>query len=214
MLTGIIFDMDGVIIDSEATHKDIEIRLVREHGLDIDREEYIQFTGRPLREIIEILNAEYDAGIDLHTFIEERKRRYRDRMDEVEIIDGQDALIRDLTREYPVAVATSEERDIAETVLREKELEPFIDALVTASDIQNGKPDPEIFEDAAAALGTEPATTAVIEDSPNGVGAANAGGFISIGFQSSDELDLSAADHVVEDSTELRQLLEELGDAA
>lgn len=212
MITGVIFDMDGVIIDSEDTHKDIELTLLREHGVDIPRADFIQHTGRPLREIIRTINEEHDAGIDVDAFIDERKERYRDRVGDVAVIDGQDELIRDLSTDHPVAVATSEERDIAEEVLEQKDIRQHIQALVTSTDIVNGKPDPEIFQTAAAELGVDPSSTVVIEDSHNGITAANEGGFISIGFQSNGDLDLSEADHVVHTSDELRELLTELGD--
>lgn len=212
MITGIIFDMDGVIIDSEDTHKDIELTLLQEHGVDIPREEFIKHTGRPLREIVATINEERGADLDVDAFIEERKERYRNRVGDVAVIEGQDDLIRDLSTEHPVAVATSEVRDIAEEVLEQKGIRPHIRALVTSTDIIHGKPDPEIFQTAAAELGVDPGSTAVIEDSHNGITAANAGGFISIGFQSNDDLDLSAADHVVHTSDELRELLTALGE--
>jgi len=212
MVTGVIFDMDGVIIDSEDTHKDIELTLLQEHGVDIPRDEFIQHTGRPLREIIATINEERDAGIDVDAFITERKERYRERMGDVPVIEGQDELLIDRAAEHPVAVATSEVRDIAEQVLEEKGLREHVRALVTATDISRGKPDPEIFQTAAAELGVEPADTVVIEDSHNGITAANEGGFISIGFMARDHLDLSAADHIVHSSDELRELLDQLGD--
>ncbi|MDY6778832.1 MAG: HAD family phosphatase, partial [Candidatus Nanohaloarchaea archaeon] len=208
MLQAVIFDMDGVIIDSEALHKETEIQALHEAGVDITEDDLVKYTGMPLITILRSLKEDRQEEFDPETVAERKTEKYLDRINELQPIDGAVQTVRTISQDYRTALASSSRRALVDAVVDMLDLENSFQTTLSFNDVENGKPDPEIFEQAAASLETTPSETAVIEDSRNGVIAANRGGFHTIGFQSSDDIDLSPADYVTDTMDRIPPLLE------
>src|SRR5712692_8215041 len=165
----VLFDLDGVLVDSAVCVERHWRRWAAEHHLD--RDEIMRVAhGRPTVETIRLVAphlpaeeeaARLDAGEAFDT-------------DGVMAIDGAAQLVRSLPPDA-WAIATSGTRDTAMTRLRHARL-PVPAVLVTADDIKRGKPDPEAYLLAAAKLHVDPARCLVVEDAPAGISAAHAAG--------------------------------------
>jgi HAD superfamily hydrolase (TIGR01509 family) len=96
--------------------------------------------------------------------------------DELPLIDGAVEAVRRLADAFPLAVASSSNRPLIETVLREARIDDRFDAVVSSEEVAAGKPAPDVYLEAARRLGVEPTHAAAIEDSSNGIRAAHAAG--------------------------------------
>ena len=174
----VLFDMDGVIFDSERAVLALWREIAAELGLDGIGEVFIQCVGTNKRRTEEIFRATYPA-LDFQAFDEEVRRRFRARYDggRLPVKPGAEEILRALRdRGVPLALASSTERAVVERELREAGLLRYFDALTCGDQVRRSKPDPEIFLLAARALGKEPQNCYVIEDSFNGIRAAAAAG--------------------------------------
>ena len=165
----VLFDLDGVLVDSTACVERHWRRWAAEHHLDPDA--IMRFAhGRPTVETIRLVAPHLPA--------EEEAARLNAAeafdTDGVSVVEGAVRLLHSLPREA-WAVATSGTRDTAMTRLRHGGL-PVPTVLVTADDVKRGKPDPEAYLLAAAGLGVKPEACLVVEDAPAGIRAARAAG--------------------------------------
>lgn len=214
MVRAVIFDMDGVIVDSEWLHQATEIEALGEAGLEITHDNLREFTGMPLVPFLEQLKAAHGADFDPEAVAMRKRTRYLERLDEVDPIDGALGTVRRIGADYPTALATSSHRRVADAVLALFDLEPAFDTTLSATEVEHGKPDPEIFETAADHLGVAPAETVVVEDSRNGVEAALSGGFHAVGFQSEPAIDLSGAEYVATSMVDVEDYIHRLAGSA
>lgn len=202
MLKAIIFDMDGVIIDSEPLHTEIAISVLREFGGEPTPEEIHEFIGVTNRSMWTTLIARHKLLATVDEMLE-RQGRYKMTRFEEELLDpieGIDPLIRRAKgMGLKIALATSSPRYFAEHILKNAGLFDFFDALVTADDITKCKPDPEIYLKAAEALSIDPEDCIAIEDAFLGIQSAKAAGMRVIAYQNpnSGNQDTSQADFVV-----------------
>ena len=181
---GVIFDMDGVLVDSGPAHAASWRALAEKHGIKISDKQFKQTFGCPSRDIIRTIWGDHVGDEDVRRYDEEKEAIYRQK------IAGRVPLARG-TRETltalrqagcALAVATSGPRENVELVLREADLGPLFDAVVTGFDVKDGKPAPDCFLLAAERAGLEPAECVVVEDAPVGIEAALAAGMKAIGF--------------------------------
>lgn len=203
MLKGVLFDMDGVLVDSEAYICKAGMMMFKEKGLEVSEEDFKPFIGmgenRYLGGVAEKYKLEYD--------IEEIKART------YEIYDG---LVKDELQPLPgvvqfiekcrlkdlkLAVATSADETKMLINLREMGFtEDDFDALINGLMVERKKPDPEIYIKAARAIGLEAKDCLVVEDAVSGVKAAKAAGSKCLAVMSSfKEEDLHEADWIVKD---------------
>lgn len=174
----VIFDMDGVIVDSEPRHERAFLEVIREIGY-ADRHglRFADYVGRSDREIWDDFLARNPCPYSL----EELMRRKRERVVELlraerPVFDGLPQLVERLAARVPLALASGSERAIVDTVLAITGLTRFFRVTISGSEIERGKPDPEIFLRAAQRLGVAPRDCWVIEDSLPGVTAGRAAG--------------------------------------
>ncbi|SHJ23361.1 haloacid dehalogenase superfamily, subfamily IA, variant 3 with third motif having DD or ED/haloacid dehalogenase superfamily, subfamily IA, variant 1 with third motif having Dx(3-4)D or Dx(3-4)E [Hymenobacter daecheongensis DSM 21074] len=203
MIRTIIFDMDGVLVDTEPLHHDAFFRHFAELGIPMSREEYATFLGSSTRNVYQLLKQQFNLTEDVETLIQ-RKREHFARAFEadttLELLPGARALIEELHRAgVPLQLASSASKETIGRVFGRFGLYPYFDNLVSGEDFPKSKPDPAIFLHAAALAGLAPAECLVIEDSANGVTAAKAAGMYCVGYRSehSEGQDLHHADHVV-----------------
>ena len=185
-IEAIIFDCDGVLVDSEVIFIEEEIKFLAELGLRYDRESYIQrFMGLNNRDWIAELEADYEMaglGIFPDDFLQRKRARTWPRIrDELQPIDGA----RQLIERFGGAASAASSSDLdklifklAKTGLKEC-LEPHI---YSAQQVKHGKPEPDLFLFAARQIGVEPANCLIIEDSDNGVKAGMAAAMQVVGF--------------------------------
>ena len=206
----IIFDMDGVIVDSESRHERAFLEVVREIGygdrLDLRFADYI---GRS----DQVLWLDFVAGHKPSQTVAELLAMKRQRVVELirreqPLFAGLPELLEKLAARYELGLASGSEREVVEEVLGIKRLGRFFSAVVTDSDVQHGKPAPDIFLSAAALLNVTPQACCVIEDSKPGVAAGLAAGMVVIAITNTHPADdLRHATHVVRTYEEIERLL-------
>ena len=204
MLKAVIFDMDGVLVDSEPLHYEVNRKTMQEHfDKDLDYEYYKQYIGSTVmamwNKIIRDFAIEGYTAKELFDLSEEIKERIVSKEGYPEVKGAAD-FVKAISAKYKLAVASSSALVNIERNVERLGIATEFDKLVTGLSVPNPKPAPDIFLKAAAELGVKPSECLVIEDSCNGVRAANASGMACIGFinPSSGDQDLSVADYLFE----------------
>jgi HAD superfamily hydrolase (TIGR01509 family) len=178
----VIFDCDGVVVDSERLVFEVFGSFLRSLGVHLsDEETREQFLGRTLAECMGIV--ERLRGAPAPEGALERYTAQRDRVlaGRVQAVEGIREVLEALT--IPYCIASSGGYDKMRITLGATKLMPFFEGrLFSASEVQRGKPAPDIFLFAAERMGASPARTAVIEDSVNGVLAGQAAGMTVFGY--------------------------------
>ena len=191
-----IFDMDGVLIDSGAHHRDAWDLLLRELGHEPSPEGWRLTIGRPAEEAVSLLLGRRLDDFEART-LARRKRAHYTRLAERGMlpIRGVAAFVAQLVGAgVPRAVATSASRGDLDAVLSQVGLRPHFEVIVTAEDVRWGKPNPDVFLLAAAGLDVPPGSCLVFEDSLVGVHAARNAGMRVIGVTTAhDSRELLAA---------------------
>lgn len=205
----VIFDMDGVIVDSEELHATVEAELFRELGFEISPDEHRQFVGRTAPAMWSILKERFNLEEDVGTLVHICGDRYRHAMASgrpPQLVEGARPLIQTLHQQgVEVAVASSSSREEIEQVLNAHDLAAYLSAWVGGDEVREGKPHPEIYSRGAQLLGMDPRRCVAIEDSTAGVQSSRAAGMACVGLRSknSGSQDLSCATTVVESLLEL-----------
>lgn len=196
----VIFDCDGVLVDSEVLALEVEIELLAEMGLDYDRVDYVtRFLGRSEAAWRDLLDQDCRARTGrplaedfLHRNHERLSRAVRERLTEVA---GCAAAVAALA--LPKAVASSSKAAFLREKLALTGLLPVFDPHVYSADlVARAKPHPDVFLHAAGALGVDPERCLAIEDSVNGVVAARAAGMTVWGFTGGGHCDAGAGDRL------------------
>lgn len=201
-LLGVIFDMDGVLVDTYQAHYRSWLEMAEAEGFCFTEEEFAATFGRTSREIIAHFWGEGRLDDAQIAEMDRRKEAAFRRMIESDFpaMRGVGELLRSLRDAgFRLAVGSSGPPENVAMVLDRLEAKELFDTVVTGEDVTRGKPDPEVFLIAAKRLGIAPSRCAVIEDAPPGIAAANAAGMASVGLASTgrNPEDLCAARIVV-----------------
>lgn len=182
MPAAVIFDMDGLLLNTEATFRDICIRVAAERGHDMPVSLFHELVGVPNGESVHTLRAHYGAGFDAEGLYAAAWARFHDSVDMATLLKGGVHELFDLLDDLglPRAVATSSPRATIATHLAPSRLVERLHAIVTREDYARGKPAPDPFLTAAQRLGVAPEDCLALEDSHNGVRAAHAAGMMTI----------------------------------
>jgi HAD superfamily hydrolase (TIGR01509 family) len=202
-LIPVIFDMDGVLVDSEPLHQEVERKIFEELGLNIPEEQHFSFIGMAPLKVWSIIRDRYGLEENATTLkAREQGRKYHlFRRREIPLIDGVEELLKILhAKGHSLALASSSPRRIIDLFTTKTNTKSYFEFLLCGEEVPNGKPEPDIFLEAARRLETSPSDCVVIEDSANGVRAAKAAGMRCIGFQNphSGMQDLVMADLIVD----------------
>lgn len=202
MIKAVIFDLDGVLIDTMPAHLKAEQLTLERFGITVDVEELREYTGQSVghkfQRMIERYGSHHTAEDVLaehftsgYEYINANMTQILGAVDLVHTINGYD---------LPLAVASGSPMQHIDNVVSRLKVGSLFPVRVSADTIQPGKPDPAIFLEAARQLGVPPEYCLVIEDSENGVLAAKRAGMKCVGYQnpSSPHEDLSQADIVIE----------------
>ena len=200
MISTVIFDMDGVIIDSEPIHTKIEQQLFRELNLNVSEEEHSTLVGTSDKNFWQHIHNRYHLAEpveELMTRKNDRYIRYIEENPDIQPMPGVVEFIKKLYKDgFDLILASSAMMKNIEIVLAKFALSKYFRDKVSGATLKHSKPHPEIFQIASQRAGTEPEKCLVIEDSKNGVQAAKAAEMKCIGFNSGNQ-DLSAADIVI-----------------
>jgi len=207
-LSGVIFDMDGVLVDSYRAHFESWRRLAGAHGLtDITEPQFAATFGRTSRAIIVDLWGDRFSDAEVAVMDAEKEACYRDVVRrEFPEMDGAGELVAALhAAGFRLAIGSSGPPENVRVVLDCLPHAECISATVTGREVAHGKPDPEVFLIAARKLGVPPARCAVIEDAPAGVEAARRAGMGAVAITGTAPREkLAERAHLVVDS--LREL--------
>ena len=212
----VVFDMDGLMIDTEAPVQACCQMAASEMGFTLDDEFYVDaLVGRGWDDCYEALSARFGPVFSISEFV----RRFNDKWKlhlraGIEVKPGLRELLAMLrSRCVPIAVATSTDSDEAKASLASARLTETFNAFVTGDQVKCGKPDPEIYLTAAACLGVSPRACVALEDSSPGALAASRAGMTTLlipdGGRTPTAEASQAAFRVLPSLREARQLLEE-----
>jgi beta-phosphoglucomutase len=203
--SAVIFDMDGVLIDSGAHHRAAWRALLDELGVTPGAPDSWRLTiGRPSVEAVPLLLGRAMSAAEAQRLAARKQEHYR------RLAAGGPATVRGVVefvadlaaRRVPRAVATSASRRDVEDLLNRAGLRDRFEVVVAAEDVSRGKPDPEVYLRAAGRLGVEPGHCLVFEDAVVGVRAARSAGMRTIGVSTAHtetELRAAGAERAVED---------------
>lgn len=203
MIKAVIFDMDGVIAQTEYVHIKAEKQTMLKHGITISEDELHEYTGTTAKLMFTELIRKYGLNTTFEEMFRVKEKILFKLMKEgVQPTKGVVDLLLELRkRKVKLAVASSSHRKMIEYVLKRLEITDLFDSVVGAEDIKLSKPDPEIFQISAKRLRVKPEECLVVEDSKLGVEAAERAGMKCLGYvnPSSGKQDLSKADLVIDD---------------
>jgi len=181
-VAGVVFDMDGVLIDTESVWRAVQIAEAEDKGLDLPLSVIDSMIGLPWQVNRQQLQDHFGPDFDVEAFIAAIVHRHdvvceagvRIKTGVVELLDLLDAL------DLPRAIATSSDRQVVTDRLGPPGLLARFDAVVGNEDCTRGKPHPEPYLNAARAMGLDPASCLALEDSYNGVRSAHAAGMMTV----------------------------------
>jgi len=187
-LKAVLFDMDGVIIDSEPLHKRAYTEMFEEIGIEVSDELYTKFTGRATLDICRQLKEAFGLSYTPEDLVKKKRNNFKklfDLDDSLELITG----VRDLIENYnsngiKMVLASSATRETINWVLQRFDLEKYFLGKVSGAELRQSKPHPEIFELAADISCEKRQNCMVIEDATSGILAANAAGIYCVAFRS------------------------------
>lgn len=212
MIKAVIWDMDGVLVDSENIHPVVESETAKQFGMDFPPEKVRElYLGVQLEnEFNDMVSRSGKSGITY-----EQMRKVRDEILKKHLKQGIESVpfakevVNELSPIYKMALVSSGERFWGEDALDKLELLKYFSVVIFGEDVENHKPNPEPFLKAAEFLGLQPSEIIVVEDSESGFKAAKTAGMklIARRSQHNKEKDFSPADFIVEDLREIPKIL-------
>ncbi|MDO7887242.1 HAD family hydrolase [Hymenobacter cheonanensis] len=209
MIRTVIFDMDGVIIDTEPIHHQAFFTQFAELGITVPDELYASFLGSSTRNVFQQLKQQFGLPQEVEALLLRKRELFNQTFDtdaSLDLLPGVRALIEDIQRHgIQLVVASSASKATIARVFKRFGLAPYFAHVVSGEDFAQSKPNPAIFLHAASQAETPVTECIVIEDSANGVAAAKAAGIYCIGYASphSAGQDLRRADRIIQDFSEL-----------
>lgn len=185
MTQTVIFDMDGVIIDSEPLHHISQKKLIQKLGFSQTDEEMQKFIGTSSKNMWQTLKNQYKLPHSVEELMEMGLQSYFEILDQtpIEPIAGVRELIENLfAQKIRLVLASSSERKSIDKVLKLFSLEKYFDCCISGAEFVQSKPHPEIFLVALHQTQSQPHQAVVIEDSTNGIKAAKAAGIYCFGY--------------------------------
>ena len=206
----VIFDMDGVLVDTEPIHMEVEQQIFNELGIRVSLSYHQTFVGRSSREMWEEIILNFGLPHAVSALSERKREVYLDHLEnlpELPLIPGVRLLLEQLKdQNKKLALASSSAMPNIQYITQRTGLDSFFDIMVSGNDLPKSKPDPAIFIQAAELLNIPPDKCVVVEDAMAGVKAAKAAGMQCIGFigaGSHHGQDLSSADIIIRQYLEL-----------
>lgn len=209
MLKAVIFDMDGVVIDSEPLHHKAYHKMFDDVNIEVSNAFYESLTGQSTINVCKRVKDAFNLKETPETLMAIKRKHYEyifDNDKEFDLIDG----VLDLIKNYhanglTLVLGSSASMPSIERIFERFNLNKYFKAKLSGADLKASKPHPEIFINSAKASGFNPSECVVIEDSTNGIAAANAANIFCVGFDSvhSKNQDYTNADVTIKDFNEI-----------
>lgn len=217
-LKAVLFDMDGVIVDTEPLHRKSYFRMFDDVGIHVSDSLYNSFTGQATLPICRTLRDQFELDKKPEDLMALKRKHFKylfENDSDLVLLDGVHDLIRDYyNNDLTLVLASSASMVNIERIFDRFDLNQYFKAKISGADLKASKPHPEIFIKAADLAGENKENCMVIEDSTNGIAAAKAAGIYCVGFKSphSANQDYSKADKVIRSFEEIKykELLETL----
>ena len=205
----IIFDMDGVLVNTEPHHLILEKKLFKRLGLEINGQEHGNYLGLSTIQMWLEITKKYDlpqTPEELTGKNREEIINYFSKLDVVELMPGIWELLEKLNQKgIPLALASASEAAVVELILSKTELKKYFTHIVSLEAVGKSKPEPDIYLHTAKLLDVAPEECLVIEDSPNGIKAAKSANMICIAYSK----DQNLADEFTDDFSEMQEILKQ-----
>ena len=212
-INAVIFDMDGVIFDTESLYLKHWCSIFSKYGYEMTKENYLLVMGRGRKVVKEKFLSIYGENLPIYNMYKEKDYELSKYIEEneVPIKEGAYELLEFLkVNGYKVALATSAKRGRAMKHLKDSRFENYFDVIITGEDIEKTKPNPEIFLKALERLNIEPKKAIVIEDSIAGIKAAKNAGIFAIhvpDLKEPDEEIIKEADIIASNLLEVKSIV-------
>jgi HAD superfamily hydrolase (TIGR01509 family) len=181
MIDAVVFDLDGVLIDSEHVWDEERQQLAEERGGRWNENASRDMMGmsslewsRYMHDVVGLTEEPEEISAEVVRRLTDRYRR------ELPLIAGAEQAVERIAERWPLALASSSNRELIDLVLESSGLGRCFEASVSSEEVARGKPAPDVFLEAARRLGTKPTRCAAVEDSENGILAAKAAGMRTI----------------------------------
>jgi HAD superfamily hydrolase (TIGR01509 family) len=173
MIKAILFDMDGVLVDSEPLHFESHKRALHFSGLDLILEDYVKYGVSTRSEYFyDKLQKKYNIEINAERTHAKKQEIYIELLTQLRVIEGVPKKLDELSSKYQLYVTSSTRRDFIDKVLLQVQLRSHFSGVFSAHDSKRGKPFPDIYSDALRTIGLASYECIAVEDSQNGIEAA------------------------------------------
>ena len=208
MLEGIIFDMDGVLVDSEYTYFQSKSQILSEAGHEVEDSYHFQFMGTTSDYMWEKMKQEFSLPLSVAEYIQQMTalRQAMIKRDGIRVIPHVQEFVKGLSQAgLKLAVASSSSLAEIKVNLAEIGLSEYFSEVVSTEEVEHSKPAPDVYLAAAERIGIMPENCLGIEDTKNGTGAVRNAGMVCVGFANPafPKQDLAFADRVVSSFAEL-----------
>ncbi|MBV7268020.1 HAD family hydrolase [Winogradskyella luteola] len=203
MLKAVLFDMDGVIVDTEPLHRKAYFKMFHDVDISVDEDLYTSFTGQSTINICRRIVNHFQLNYTPEYLVKQKRLHFKylfDNDTDLQLIDG----VLDLIKNYfnnglKLVVASSASMPNIDRIFERFDLNQYFMGKFSGADLKESKPHPEIFEKASEHTGFSKSECMVIEDSTNGILASHRAGIFCVGFKSphSSNQDYSKADMVI-----------------